>query len=309
MGIFVADTAYTAPRLPRSGETLHGSGFSIGPGGKGSNQAVAASRAGASVHFISRIGDDEFGRLALSTYRKAGVHTHMKCMQDLPTGAAFIFVNESTGENSIIVYAGAGGTLSIEDAEAARQIIESSAVFVTQLEHPAAAAQRGLEIARAAGVTTIFNPSPADQAHEGLLGLTDFLVPNESEAEILSGVAVDTLDSARRAGDVMLSRGVGHAIITLGSRGVLVHGAGISELVPAQPMGKVIDTSGAGDAFLGSFATALAEGRVALDAAKFATVAAGIAVTRMGTSAAMPTREEIDSTFLSVSRTTKTFGI
>jgi ribokinase len=295
LGIFVADTAYTASRLPRSGETLHGSGFAIGPGGKGSNQAVAAALAGAEVHFISRIGNDEFGRMAMATYEKAGVHSHVRCVSDLPTGAAFIFVNELSGENAIIVYSGAGGTIGIEDAEAARSIIENSGVFVTQLEQPADAARRGMEIARAAGVKTVFNPSPADQADDKLLALADFLVPNEGEAEALSGVGITSVESARHAGDVLLARGAGQAIITLGDRGVLVHGNGVSELVPARPAAKVVDTSGAGDAFLGSFAAAIAEERTALEAARFATSAAGIAVTRAGTSSAMPTRDEIEA--------------
>lgn len=295
LGIFVADTAYTAARLPEIGETLGGSGFAVGPGGKGSNQAVAAARSGGDVHFISRIGNDEFGRMALATYRDAGITTHIKSMDDLPTGAAFIFVNETTGENAIIVYSGAAGSLGAEDAETARQTIEQSGVFVTQLEQPVAAARRGLEIARAAGVTTIFNPSPADQADDALLALADYLVPNEGEAAALCGFAVDTLESARRAGDALLARGVGHAIITLGNRGVLVHGPDISELVPAKAAGKVIDTSGAGDAFLGSFASAIAEGCSPLEAAQFATVAAGIAVTRRGTASAMPTRQEIEA--------------
>lgn len=295
LGIFVADTAFSAARLPKMGETLGGSGFAVGPGGKGSNQAVAAARAGADVHFISRIGNDEFGRMALATYREAGITAHIKHMEDVPTGAAFIFVNERSGENAIIVYPGAAGTLKAEDAEAARAIIEGSAVFVTQLEQPAAAARKGLEIARAAGVTTIFNPSPADQADDGLLALSDFLVPNEGEAAALCGFDVDTLESARKVGDVLLERGVGHAVITLGGRGVLVHGPDISELVPAQAAGTVVDTSGAGDAFLGSFAAAIAEGRSPLQAAQFATAAAGIAVTRRGTAPAMPTRAEIDA--------------
>ncbi|MCA1868851.1 ribokinase [Agrobacterium genomosp. 3] len=295
LGIFVADTAYTAARLPNVGETLGGSSFTVGPGGKGSNQAVAAARAGADVHFISRLGDDDFGHMALKTYEQANVTTHIKFMDDVATGAAFIFINENTAENAIIVCPGAAGTLSAEDAEAARAIIEGAAVFVTQLEQPAAAARRGLEIARAAGVMTILNPSPADQTDDGLLELTDILVPNEGEAAALCGFEVDTLDRARRAGDVLMARGVGHAIITLGSRGVLVHGPGISEHIPAKATGEVVDTSGAGDAFLGSFAAAISEGYSPLQAAEFATVAAGIAVTRRGTAAAMPTRQEIDT--------------
>lgn len=295
LGIFVADTAFTATRLPEIGETLGGSGFAVGPGGKGSNQAVAAARAGANVHFISRIGDDDFGRMALATYRAAGVEAHLTLMRDMPTGAAFIFVNEITGENAIIVYGGASNTLSAADAEAARPIIEQSEVFVTQLEQPVAAARRGLEIARAAGVTTVLNPSPAGQMDGDLLALADYLVPNEGEAAAICGFPVDTLDSARRAGDLLLARGAGHAIITLGSRGVLVHGGTVSEVIAAQPVARVVDTSGAGDAFLGGFAAALAEGRGPVAAARFGTMAAGIAVTRRGTASAMPTREEIDA--------------
>src|ERR1700712_3718749 len=155
LGIFVADTAYLAPRMPVVGETITGSGFSVGPGGKGSNQAVAAARAGAEVSFISKIGRDTFGDLALKTYAAAGVTPKLVIMDDQPTGAAFIYVNDRTGDNAIIVYAGAAGTITIDDVDVARETIEQSQIFVTQLEQPAAAACHALAIARHAGVMTI----------------------------------------------------------------------------------------------------------------------------------------------------------
>ncbi|XUY29563.1 ribokinase [Agrobacterium sp. rho-8.1] len=295
LGIFVADTAYLAPRMPAVGETISGSGFSVGPGGKGSNQAVAAARAGAEVSFISKIGRDTFGDLALKTYEQAGVTAKLTIMDDQPTGAAFIYVNDSNGDNAIIVYAGAAGTIDIGDVESARDTIETSAVFVTQLEQPARAAHGALEIARKAGVTTIFNPAPADAFPDEIYPLCDFIVPNETEAAALVGHPLDTLEDARRAGDMLLSRGVGVALITLGARGVLFHARDQSVHVPSVNCGPAIDTTGAGDAFVGGFAAALSRGSSPLDAARFRCATAGIAVTRRGTAPAMPTLDEIEA--------------
>ncbi|MBB3944504.1 ribokinase [Rhizobium skierniewicense] len=299
LGIFVADTAYLAPRLPAIGETISGSGFSVGPGGKGSNQAVAAARAGADVSFISKIGRDTFGDLALKTYEQAGVTAKLTIMDDQPTGAAFIYVNDTNGDNAIIVYAGAAGTIDIDDVESARDTIETSEVFVTQLEQPARAAHRALEIARNAAVTTIFNPAPADAFPDEIYSLCDFIVPNETEAAALVGHPLDTLEDARRAGDVLLSRGVGIALITLGARGVLFHAQDQSVHVPAVNCGPAIDTTGAGDAFVGGFAAALSRGSSPLDAARFGCAAAGIAVTRRGTAPAMPSLDEIEAVLAS----------
>jgi ribokinase len=295
LGIFVADTAYLAPRMPAVGETITGSGFSVGPGGKGSNQAVAAARAGAEVSFISKIGRDTFGDLALKTYEQAGVATHLTIMDDQPTGAAFIYVNDSTGDNAIIVYAGAAGTIDTNDVEAARETIEKSAVFVTQLEQPAMAAKYALEIARNAGVKTIFNPAPAEAFPAEIYRLCDFIIPNETEAATLVGFPIETLDDARRAGDEFLSRGVGVAIITLGGRGVLFHAPEQSVHVPAFSCGPTLDTTGAGDAFVGGFAAALARGAGPCNAVRFGCATAGIAVTRRGTAPAMPMLAEIEA--------------
>ncbi|KXG85444.1 ribokinase [Agrobacterium bohemicum] len=295
LGIFVADTAYLAPRMPAVGETITGSGFSVGPGGKGSNQAVAAARAGAEVSFISKIGRDTFGDLALKTYEQAGVTTNLTIMDDQPTGAAFIYVNDSTGDNAIIVYAGAAGTIDVSDVEAARETIEKSAVFVTQLEQPAQAAQHALQIARNAGVKTIFNPAPAEPFPAEIYRLCDFIIPNETEAAALVGFPIDTIDDAQRAGDEFLSRGVGVAIITLGGRGVLFHARGQSVHLPAFSCGPTLDTTGAGDAFVGGFAAALSRGTGPCQAARFGCATAGIAVTRRGTAPAMPMLAEIEA--------------
>jgi ribokinase len=163
LGIFVADLAFRAGRLPGIGETIAGSGFKVGPGGKGSNQAVAAARAGAQVTFISKIGCDEFGRIALDTWKKEGITPRVIEMKDQPTGAAFIYVNELNGDNAIIVVPGAAATISPADVGAAEGAIRDAAVFITQLEQPVPAAKRGLEISRAAGVITIFYPAPAER--------------------------------------------------------------------------------------------------------------------------------------------------
>src|SRR5438046_1002364 len=152
LGIFVADLAFRAGRMPGIGETIAGSGFKMGPGGKGSNQAVAAARAGADVTFISKLGKDEFAAIASATWRKEGIKAKVIETAGEPTGAAFIYVNDRTGENAIIVVPGAAGTISVNDVDAAAEVIRSSAVFVTQLEQPVAAARRGLEIASGAGV-------------------------------------------------------------------------------------------------------------------------------------------------------------
>lgn len=295
LGIFVADLAFRAGRLPNIGETLAGSDFKLGPGGKGSNQAVAAARAGAEVAFISKIGADDFGAVALATWQHEGIVPHVQQLSDQPTGAAFIYVNETNGENAIIVVAGAAATITPADVDAAADAIRAASVFVTQLEQPVAAARRGLEIARQSGVQTIFNPAPAEQVDDDIYPLCNFITPNESEAALLTGRPVDTIDDARRAADVFLAKGVGMALITLGERGVLLHAPHSSIVIPAFTAGPVVETAGAGDAFNGGFAAALARGDSPEDAARFGCATAGISVTRSGTAPSMPSRDEIEA--------------
>lgn len=295
LGIFVADLAFRSGRMPAVGETIMGSGFAMGPGGKGSNQAVAAARAGAKTRFISRLGQDSFGDIAMATWAAEGIDAKVARSAHAPTGAAFIYVNDVNGENAIIVVPGAAGDISVADVEAAAETIRSSRVFVTQLEQPAEAALAALKIARGAGVTTVFNPAPAAPFDPAIYPLVDYITPNESETAAMVGFPVETIEDAKRAGDVLLKKGVGVALITLGEKGALFHAKDRSELVPAFHVAAVVETAGAGDAFNGGFAAALAEGREPLAAARFGCAVAGIAVTRAGTAPAMPRRAEVDA--------------
>ncbi len=295
LGIFVADTAYRADRHPKMGETIMGHSFVLGPGGKGSNQSVAAAMAGGNVHIITRLGDDAFADIARATWAKAGVKPEVKVDVESYTGAAYIFIEQATGNNAIIVAAGAAGRVSAEDVEAKADLIESAAIFITQLEQPIPATLRGLQIARAAGVTTILNPAPAAELPDSMLALCDFLTPNESEAEALTGLPVTSVEEARIAAAALLAKGVGAVIITLGENGALYHDATQSVHVPVVSAGAVVETTGAGDAFNGGFAVALSEGRNVIDAVRFGCATAGISVTRPGTAPAMPSRSEIDA--------------
>jgi ribokinase len=181
------------------------------------------------------------------------------------------------------------------DVDAAADAIRGARVFVTQLEQPAAAARRGLEIAREAGTLTVFNPAPALPFDDALYALCDYITPNEHEAAALSGMPVETIEDARRAGDFFLAKGVGCALITLGDKGALLHSASGSEHIPVFRAGEVKETTGAGDAFNGGFAAALAEGATAREAARFGAAVAAISVTRAGTAPSMPTRAEVDA--------------
>jgi ribokinase len=293
LGVFVADTAYRADRAPRMGETILGNSFALGPGGKGSNQAVAAARLGADVTFLSKLGRDAFAEMAFKTWADAGVKPMVAQSDDSYTGAAYIFVEEATGDNAIIICPGVAATIAATDVEANGDLIGSATTFMTQLEQPMDAALRALEIAREAGVRTILNPAPASVIPEGMLALCDYVTPNETETAALTGVAVKSVDDARRASEVFLSKGVGAAVITLGEAGALFHSARQSELIPAVDAGPVVETTGAGDAFNGGFATALARGDDPIDAVRFGCATAGISVTRPGTAPSMPTLAEV----------------
>ncbi|MDQ2066695.1 ribokinase [Xinfangfangia sp. CPCC 101601] len=299
LGIFVADTSYRAIRQPKMGETIIGEGFALGPGGKGSNQSVAAAmaqgEAGAGVHFITRLGRDDFAQIARQTWARAGVKAEVEEDSESFTGAAFIFLESGTGNNAIIVSPGAAARISVADVEARAGLIKGAAAFVTQLEQPIPAALRGLQIARAAGVPTILNPAPAAPLSDEMLQLCDYLTPNETEAEILTGIPVTDLTSAEQAADALLARGVGAVLITLGGNGALYRDAERSVHVPVISAGPVVETTGAGDAFNGGFTVALTEGREVIEAVRFGCATAGISVTRPGTAGAMPARAEIEA--------------
>ena len=295
LGVFVADTAYRAQRQPRMGETILGQSFALGPGGKGSNQSVAAGMAGASVGFITKLGKDPFADMALATWKKAGVTSLATQHADDYTGAAYIFVDENTGDNAIIVCPGAAATISRADIDSNAEVIKQCKVLITQLEQPIDAAEYALACARKAGATTILNPAPAAELPASMVALCDFVTPNETEAEAITGITVNSPKDAVAAAEALLAKGAGGAIITLGENGCLYHDGSNSVHVPAINAGPVVETTGAGDAFNGGFAAAIAEGRSPLEAIRFGTATAAISVTRPGTAPSMPTREKIES--------------
>ena len=295
LGVFVADTAYRADRQPKIGETIMGRSFTLGPGGKGSNQAVAAARAGAEAHIVTRLARDPFGEMAMATWGEAGVVPDVIWSTTGATGAAYIFIEAATGNNAIIIAPGVAGDLCAADVEAHADLVRSADVFVTQLEQPVAAAEAALRIAREAGVRTLLNPAPAATLPEGLLALCDYVTPNESEAEALTGLPVTTPEEALAAAKALLAMGAGAAVITLGSQGALFHDGAQTVHVPATAAGPVLETTGAGDAFNGGFAAALARGMSPVDAVRYGSATAGISVTRAGTAPSMPSQAEIEA--------------
>ena len=296
MGSFVADVAFRMKEIPAWGETLMGSAFRLGPGGKGSNQAIAAARQGGRVSFISKLGRDTFGDLARSTYIQEGIDTRFLYeTAEHATGAAAILIDEAKGENAIVVVPGACYHLTPGEVEAARELIASSSIFLTQLELSVGAVEHGLRLAHEAGVPTILNPAPAVALPESIYALCDYLTPNESEASTLTGMKVSNLAEAEVAAEIFLKRGVGNVILTLGAHGALVKNSRLTRHVPAVDGGPVLETTGAGDAFNGGLAVALAEGLDIVSATRFGCAVAGISVTRHGTAPSMPSRQEVDA--------------
>ena len=291
LGVFVADTAYRASRMPKMGETILGNSFVLGPGGKGSNQAVAAGNLGADVTIITRLADDDFGKMAKQTWQNANVKGSIKYSTNSYTGAAFIFIDDKTGDNAIIIAPGAASEISLSDIHDNSEIISSTDVFLTQLEQPIEVAQEALKVAKENNKITILNPAPAARLPKEIFGLCDFITPNETETEALTGLPVRNEKEAENAANVLNDLGVKTPIITMGEQGAFLYEHG---LVPAFNAGKVVETTGAGDAFNGGFAVALSEGKSALEAVKFGCATASISVTRAGTAPSMPARDEVE---------------
>jgi len=231
--------------------------------------------------------------MALKTWADAGVKPAVTQHNDSYTGAAFIFIEEATGDNAIIICAGVAGSISAADIDANADLINDAAVFITQLEQPLPAAHYALEMARKGGAITILNPAPAADLPDGMLKLCDYATPIESEAEGLTGIPVVTIEDATNAAKALLNMGVGTAIITLGENGVLFHDGNMTQHIPAFNAGPVVETTGAGDAFNGGFATALARGDSPIDAVRFGCATAAISVTRPGTAPSMPDLDEV----------------
>jgi ribokinase len=288
-----------APRLPLPGETILGGEFLMTAGGKGANQAVAAARAldprsRGEVVFIARVGDDMFGRKALEGFKREGiVSDYILKDPEAPSGVALITV-DSRGENAITVAPGANARLSPRDIDAASHLIASASVLLMPLEVPMGTVHRAAEIASAHGVRVIINPAPAQPILGGdLLRHVSILTPNETEAEILTGVRIAQEKDLPAAAAALLAIGLEAVFITLGPRGVYAASANLRERIPAFEV-EAVDTTAAGDVFSGTLAVALAEGRSFAEAARFANAAAALSVTKMGAQLSAPGRAEID---------------
>ena len=292
----MADLTCRTARMPKWGETILGEAFKMGPGGKGSNQAVAAARLNSDVRLITKLGRDAFGDMARKFYRDQGMSLD-NVLEDVEesSGTATILVDHATSENTIVVVPGACGKLTIAEVEAVRDVIASADIFLTQLELPIPPTIRGIEIAHEAGVPVILNPAPALPIPSKVLAKVDYLTPNESEALGLIGgdTSIDPQDFDTLA-DRLLQTGAKNVVLTLGEKGAFIKNGRIREFVPAFSIGRVVETTGAGDAFAGGFAVALAEGKSLVEATRYGCAVAGISVTRPGTAPSMPYRDEVD---------------
>lgn len=292
LGSTNTDMVITAKRIPVPGETVCDGSFMMNPGGKGANQAVAVARLSAkkgACAFIAKVGDDMFGRATAARLKKDSIDARLVVDRKTASGTALILVDKN-GQNSISVALGANGTLSPEDIEPFAGLIGKAAALVMQLETPLETVACAAKIAHDAGVTVILNPAPARKLPKKLLECVDWLTPNESEASLLSGVDVIDAKSAAKAVSRLKKLGVGHVLVTMGSKGVYCGDCG--KLFPAKKA-KAVDCVAAGDTFNGAFAVALAEGRRATDAIAFAQAASAIAVTRRGAQPSIPRRAEL----------------
>lgn len=287
------DMVIKTGRLPAPGETVLGGQFLMNPGGKGANQAVAAARLGGDVVFVAKVGDDIFGQEAVEGFKGEGINTdYIVVDPDNPSGVATITVDEQ-GENCIAVASGANSALGPADIDSATPQIEAASVLLMQLETPLGTVEHAASLGRKAGKTVILNPAPAQPLSDALLALLDVITPNETEAEILTGIKVQTEHDAEEAARALRDKGVGAVIITLGSRGAFVLSESFLGLVPA-PKVEPVDTTAAGDTFNGALAVGLADGQTIEDAVAFANKAAAISVTRLGAQASAPKLEELE---------------
>lgn len=280
-------------RLPRSGETLLGTGYRVDYGGKGSNQAVGCARLGARIRFVAKIGKDSFGEMALRLYRDEGIDTTWVQQTGVaPTGVGFITVEGSSGHNCIVLDPGANELLTAEDVAACRAGLESSAIVLTQLEIPVEAAEAALALGRAGGAITILNPAPVRPLPSSVLALVDVLTPNETEAKVLAGESPDATIEPAAVARRLIHKGVKQVVMTLGEKGAVIVTPSCVCHIPAVSV-RALDTTGAGDAFNAGLAMALAAGATLEEGVQFAAVTGGMAVIREGVIPSLPHRDEV----------------
>ena len=283
-------TAKTA-ELPRPGETVLGGVFTMGAGGKGANQAVAAQRLGGKVKFICKVGKDMFGDNSIAQYEKEGLDTSGILRSNLPSGVALIYV-DSHAENCIVVASGANGDLTEDDIEKSRKDLEGCDILLLQLESPIPSVLKAAKIAHQAGKTVVLNPAPACPLPEELFRNIDLFIPNETELSTFSGMPVTSQEEAQAAAKAMQAKGVGKLIVTMGSKGALICEGGPSVFVPAHKV-KAVDTTAAGDTFCGALCVAISEGKSLKEAAEFACAASALTVQKMGAQNSIPYRKDL----------------
>ena len=288
LGIFVADISFSGPKIPSVGETILGNNYNVGPGGKGCNQAIAIARLGGKVNFISKIGKDAYGKLALDTLKKNSINTE-NIIQDekSQTGVAGILVDQNSGENAINVIVGAPNSLKIREIDKQLNLIKNSKIFLTQLEVPKDVTLHFLKTAKENGCLTILNPAPASEITKEFYNNIDYFTPNETEAEFYSGIKINNEKDAKIASDKLLKLGVKKIIITLGEKGLFYSDSKDEIYLKANPV-NAIDTTGAGDAFNGGFAFSLFQGKKIRECLELANKVAGLSTTKLGAGDGMP---------------------
>jgi len=289
IGSLNADLVVRAPRFPKPGETISGEDLQIIPGGKGANQAVAAARQNTSVAMAGRVGKDSFGPFLLDSLKSDHVDTSHVTVDESATGTAIIIV-DSNGQNSIVLSPGANGKVSAQDINA---INVDAKILLLQLEIPIEAVIHAAKWGRQKGMTVILNPAPARELPDELISSVDYLLPNETELNLLSGVQVKDMVSAEQAARILLKRGVGHVIVTLGEKGALIVSTDQVKHADAYKV-NVLDTTAAGDAFIGGFASALLRGLELNKAVKYGNACGALAVTKFGAQPSLPTQQEVE---------------
>lgn len=294
LGIFVADISFSGDKIPSIGETILGSSYHIGPGGKGCNQAIAIARLGGTVSFISKLGKDAYGDLATTTLNNNNISTStIIYSNNLQTGVAGIMVDKNTGKNAINVITGAPSTLTINEIDKHIKVIQNSKIFLTQLEVPKEVTLYCLKKAKENKVLTILNPAPASEIPNEFFKYIDFFTPNETEAEFYTGVKISNEKEAKEASYKLLKRGLNKVVITLGEKGLFYTDGKEDICIKALPLNKVLDTTGAGDAFNGGFAFGLSQNKSIKDALNLANQVAGLSTLKLGAGNAMPTLKEL----------------
>ena len=293
LGSSNTDMVVKSPRLPKPGETILGGEFFMNPGGKGANQAVGAARAGGDVTFITRVGEDLFGKNAISGFIKEGINTdYIFSDSNKPSGVALITV-DNNGENSIVVAPGANMAITSADIDKISHVIKEADILLMQLEIPVNVVEHAAKIGYDNGVKVILNPAPGIELPARMLKYLHLITPNETEAEIITGKPVTDQKTASVAASKIHYEGVNNVIITMGSKGALLCARGDCMMIPA-PSVKAVDTTAAGDIFNGALAVAISEDRTMEEAVRFASKAASISVTRLGAQASAPHRFEIE---------------